>query len=167
MYVPLGFRQSCPKRSKTLKPEKLPVAKFWLSIRYESVGITSCCFQGFEPKAPEKWSFGEYQEGCVRTQPLSCQERHGFVKYGGVKLPDTTKSRANRSSSLVECRDICSSNCSVSLYTRENREEKRRNLFSPCAKVTATDSLAFNRKLGEGGFANENFREESPTKIAD
>nr|XP_008386045.3 receptor-like serine/threonine-protein kinase SD1-6 isoform X1 [Malus domestica] len=74
------------------------------------------CFQGYEPRAPDKWSYGDFQEGCVRAQPLSCLKKHGFVKYSGVKLPDNTNSLTNQSSGRAECGDNCLSNCSCVAY---------------------------------------------------
>ncbi|VVA35441.1 Hypothetical predicted protein [Prunus dulcis] len=74
------------------------------------------CFKGFEPKALGKWNIGAYQEGCVRTEPLSCQNKHEFIKYPGVKLPDITNSWVNQTLSLRECREICLNNCSCMAY---------------------------------------------------
>ncbi|XP_021808514.1 G-type lectin S-receptor-like serine/threonine-protein kinase At4g27290 isoform X3 [Prunus avium] len=74
------------------------------------------CFKGFKPKALEKWNFGEHQEGCVRTEPLSCQNKPEFIKYPELKLPDITNSWVNQTLSLRECREICLNNCSCMAY---------------------------------------------------
>ncbi|PRQ31558.1 putative protein kinase RLK-Pelle-DLSV family [Rosa chinensis] len=79
------------------------------------------CLKGFKPKAPDKFNNGEYSGGCDRTEALNCQNKDdGFVKYAGVKLPDTTDSRVNQSMSLEECRENCFNNCSCVAYASSN-----------------------------------------------
>jgi hypothetical protein len=80
------------------------------------------CLKGFKPKSQEKWELMDWTQGCVRKKPLSCQDkhRHGFLRYVGLKLPDTTHSWVNRSMSLKECRGKCLNNCSCMAYTNTN-----------------------------------------------
>ncbi|VVA35434.1 Hypothetical predicted protein [Prunus dulcis] len=77
------------------------------------------CLKGFKPMSQEKWNLMDWSLGCVRNKPLSCQERYkdGFVKFVGLKLPDTTHSWVNKSMNLKECRTKCLSNCSCMAYT--------------------------------------------------
>ncbi|PQM42342.1 hypothetical protein Pyn_20686 [Prunus yedoensis var. nudiflora] len=77
------------------------------------------CLKGFKPVSQEKWNLMDWSLGCVRNNPLSCQERYkdGFVKFVGLKLPDTTHSWVNRSMNLKECRTKCLNNCSCMAYT--------------------------------------------------
>ncbi|XP_021808507.1 G-type lectin S-receptor-like serine/threonine-protein kinase At4g27290 isoform X2 [Prunus avium] len=77
------------------------------------------CLKGFKPKSQEKWNLTDWSLGCVRNKPLSCQERYkdGFVKFVGLKLPDTTHSWVSKSMNLKECRTKCLKNCSCMAYT--------------------------------------------------
>ncbi|ONI12980.1 hypothetical protein PRUPE_4G195400 [Prunus persica] len=77
------------------------------------------CLKGFKPISQEKWNLMDWSLGCVRNKPLSCQERYkdGFVKFVGLKLPDTTHSWVNKSMNLKECRTKCLNNCSCMAYT--------------------------------------------------
>ncbi|KAL6313976.1 hypothetical protein AAG906_011707 [Vitis piasezkii] len=45
-----------------------------------------------------------WSNGCIRSTRLDCQKGDGFVKYSGVKLPDTRSSWFNESLNLKECR---------------------------------------------------------------
>lgn len=81
------------------------------------------CLKGFRSKSPETWNPDEWSQGCVRTTQLSCQDEDttdGFIKFSGLKLPDTTNSWVNRSMNLKECRIKCLSNCSCMAYTNSD-----------------------------------------------
>ncbi|GLT64179.1 hypothetical protein SLA2020_366870 [Shorea laevis] len=80
------------------------------------------CLKGFKPESQEKWESMDWTQGCVRNKPLSCQEKHkhGFLKFFGLKLPDTTYSWVNKSMNLKECRVKCLNNCSCMAYTNSN-----------------------------------------------
>lgn len=81
------------------------------------------CLKGFKPKSQEKWELMDWSEGCVRSEPLRCQEgksKDGFVKFSGLKVPDTTHSWLNESMNLKECRVKCLNNCSCMAYTNSN-----------------------------------------------
>ena len=77
------------------------------------------CVEGFKPKSPERWNPDDWAEGCVRTAELSCKDKDkiGFVKLGGLKLPDTTYSWMNESMNLNECGVKCLNNCSCTAYS--------------------------------------------------
>ncbi|RVW37249.1 Receptor-like serine/threonine-protein kinase SD1-8 [Vitis vinifera] len=68
--------------------------------------------KGFRPKFQSNWDMEDWSNGCVRSTPLDCQKGDGFVKYSGVKLPDTRSSWFNESMNLKECASLCLSNCS-------------------------------------------------------
>ncbi|KAL5547446.1 hypothetical protein UlMin_002677 [Ulmus minor] len=76
------------------------------------------CLKGFKPKSPSKWNIMDWSEGCVRNNPLSCQEKEkdGFIKFSRLKLPDTASSWVNKSMNLNECRAKCLRNCSCMAY---------------------------------------------------
>uniref|UniRef100_A0A2N9FCP0 non-specific serine/threonine protein kinase n=1 Tax=Fagus sylvatica TaxID=28930 RepID=A0A2N9FCP0_FAGSY len=80
------------------------------------------CLEGFKPKSSETWNPDEWSKGCVRKRQLSCQDKDkiGFVKFVGIKLPDTTNSWMNRSMNLEECRVKCLNNCSCTAYSNSN-----------------------------------------------
>ncbi|XP_030440747.2 G-type lectin S-receptor-like serine/threonine-protein kinase At4g27290 [Syzygium oleosum] len=78
------------------------------------------CLPGFSPKSPEKWKSMDWSGGCKRNQPLECGDRDAFVKFGRLKLPDTTFSWVNRTLDLKECRAKCLRNCSCMAYTNSD-----------------------------------------------
>ncbi|XP_060200260.1 G-type lectin S-receptor-like serine/threonine-protein kinase At4g27290 isoform X2 [Lycium barbarum] len=74
------------------------------------------CLDKFVPKHPDDWNRADWSSGCVRNHPLNCSE-DGFIKYSGVKLPDTRNSWFNETMKLDECKVVCSRNCSCMGYT--------------------------------------------------
>ncbi|XP_031119295.1 G-type lectin S-receptor-like serine/threonine-protein kinase At4g27290 [Ipomoea triloba] len=74
------------------------------------------CFGKFVPKHQGDWDSADWSAGCVREVGLNCSS-DGFLRYSGVKLPDTNISWYNRTMSLEECRDVCKRNCSCMAYT--------------------------------------------------
>ncbi|KAL5548142.1 hypothetical protein UlMin_003373 [Ulmus minor] len=77
------------------------------------------CLKGFRPKSQQKWNSMDWLGGCVRKSPLSCEDKQndGFVKFSGLKLPDTTHTWVNKTMDLKKCRAKCLSNCSCMAYT--------------------------------------------------
>ena len=80
------------------------------------------CLEGFKPKSTERWNPDNWAKGCVRTTELSCEDKDkiGFVKFVGLKLPDTTYSWVNKSMNLNECRVKCLNNCSCMAYSNSD-----------------------------------------------
>ena len=74
------------------------------------------CLRGFVPKFPEKWKAADWSDGCVRKTRLVCGTKEGFVKYSGVKLPDTRHIRYDLKINLKECENLCLKNCSCTAY---------------------------------------------------
>lgn len=74
------------------------------------------CLKGYKPKFVEKWRVGDWSNGCIRKTQLACGNGDGFVKYSGLKLPDTQNSWFNQSLSHEECKSFCSKNCSCTAY---------------------------------------------------
>ncbi|GFP89948.1 g-type lectin s-receptor-like serine/threonine-protein kinase at4g27290 [Phtheirospermum japonicum] len=75
------------------------------------------CLDKFTPNDPRGWDRGDWSNGCARRTPLDCENGDGFLKYSGVKLPDTQNSWFSESMSLKECKELCSRNCSCTAYT--------------------------------------------------
>ncbi|KAL7186403.1 hypothetical protein ACSBR2_028200 [Camellia fascicularis] len=75
------------------------------------------CLSKFVPKNSISWAMIDWSEGCVRRTPLDCKNGDGFVKYSGMKLPDTWSSWFNRTMTIGECREVCLKNCSCMAYT--------------------------------------------------
>ncbi|KAF3659586.1 G-type lectin S-receptor-like serine/threonine-protein kinase [Capsicum annuum] len=75
------------------------------------------CLEKFVPKYPQQWEKGDWTEGCVRRTPLDCNKEHVFLRYSGIKLPDTNHSRYNKTMTLEECRQVCSRNCFCTAYS--------------------------------------------------
>ncbi|KAL3639902.1 hypothetical protein CASFOL_014870 [Castilleja foliolosa] len=75
------------------------------------------CLSKFTPNDPRGWDRGDWWNGCSRRMPLSCENGDGFLRYSGVKLPDTLNSRFYQSMSLEECKEMCMRNCSCTAYT--------------------------------------------------
>ncbi|KAI9093269.1 hypothetical protein K1719_027283 [Acacia pycnantha] len=80
------------------------------------------CLEGFKPQSPEAWESMDWSKGCVRKKPLSCEDKlkDGFVKFGGLKLPDTEHSWLDESMNLQQCREKCLNNCSCMAFTNSN-----------------------------------------------
>ncbi|PRQ31519.1 putative protein kinase RLK-Pelle-DLSV family [Rosa chinensis] len=77
----------------------------------------SCgCLKGFAPKSPEDWEVADWSHGCVRKTPLDCHDGEGFLKYSGIKLPDTQHSWYNKTMNLKECEQVCLKNCNCTAY---------------------------------------------------
>ncbi|KAB1215266.1 hypothetical protein CJ030_MR4G027353 [Morella rubra] len=83
------------------------------------------CLKGFRPKSEEKWALADWTQGCVPKKPLSCQDKHkhGFLKFAGLKVPDTKNTWVDRSINLKECRIKCLDNCSCIAFTNVNVTE--------------------------------------------
>ncbi|KAK1391467.1 hypothetical protein POM88_010523 [Heracleum sosnowskyi] len=75
------------------------------------------CMDGFDPKIPEDWAKADWSNGCSRNVQLECGNGDGFVKYSGVKLPDTRWSWYNMSMSIAECEDKCKKDCNCTAYS--------------------------------------------------
>ncbi|XP_017980500.1 PREDICTED: G-type lectin S-receptor-like serine/threonine-protein kinase At4g27290 [Theobroma cacao] len=73
------------------------------------------CLKGFVPKFPNQWNIKQWSDGCVRKTPLNCST-DGFIKYSGVKLPDSGKSWFNYSINLDGCKNLCKKDCSCTAY---------------------------------------------------
>ncbi|KAJ6966580.1 G-type lectin S-receptor-like serine/threonine-protein kinase [Populus alba x Populus x berolinensis] len=74
------------------------------------------CLKEFEPKSLEDWTAADWSQGCVRKVPLDCSNGEGFIKYTGIKVPDTRKSWYNKTINLEECEEVCLKNCSCTAY---------------------------------------------------
>ncbi|KAK4796111.1 hypothetical protein SAY86_028437 [Trapa natans] len=74
------------------------------------------CLKAFEPRFPDYWATSDWSGGCVRKKILNCTEGEGFLKYSGMKLPDTRGSWYNQTMSLEECSRVCRDNCSCTAY---------------------------------------------------
>ncbi|KAJ0733758.1 putative protein kinase RLK-Pelle-DLSV family [Helianthus annuus] len=79
------------------------------------------CLKGFEPTSPDQVTDTEWSKGCRHTIPLNCDPGEGFNKYTNLNLPDTQGSWYNQAMTLVECEEMCKSNCSCTAYTNSNR----------------------------------------------
>lgn len=75
------------------------------------------CLEGFIPKFPQDWNAADWSHGCVRKVPLKCRDGEGFLKYSGIKLPDTRESWYNMTMDLNECKKLCLKNCSCTAYS--------------------------------------------------
>ncbi|CAA2964589.1 G-type lectin S-receptor-like serine threonine-kinase At4g27290 [Olea europaea subsp. europaea] len=86
------------------------------------------CMDKFKPKDPKDWLSADWSNGCVRKTPLNCKS-DGFIKYSGIKLPDTRNSWYNLSMSLEKCREICMTNCSCMAYSNIDIRGKGNGCF--------------------------------------
>ncbi|XP_055834138.1 G-type lectin S-receptor-like serine/threonine-protein kinase At4g27290 isoform X2 [Solanum dulcamara] len=75
------------------------------------------CLEKFVPKYPQQWEKGDWTRGCVRRTPLDCNREHVFIRYSGIKLPDTKHSRYDKTMTLEGCRQVCSTNCACTAYS--------------------------------------------------
>ncbi|XP_055834141.1 G-type lectin S-receptor-like serine/threonine-protein kinase At4g27290 isoform X5 [Solanum dulcamara] len=75
------------------------------------------CLEKFVAKYPQQWEKGDWSEGCVRRTPINCKKEHIFIKYSGIKLPNTKYSQYEKTMTLEGCRQVCSRNCSCTGYS--------------------------------------------------
>ena len=80
------------------------------------------CVQGFKPKSLQTWNPKEWSKGCERSKQLSCQDKDkiAFVKFVGLKSPDSTNSWVEESMDFEECKDKCLNNCNCTAFTNSN-----------------------------------------------
>ncbi|RDX60514.1 G-type lectin S-receptor-like serine/threonine-protein kinase, partial [Mucuna pruriens] len=78
------------------------------------------CLKGFRPKSPEAWVSSGWSEGCERNKSLSCNKPAGFVKFEGLKVPDTTHTLLDKTIGLEECKVKCLKNCSCMAYANSD-----------------------------------------------
>ncbi|KAK7405147.1 hypothetical protein VNO78_06345 [Psophocarpus tetragonolobus] len=76
------------------------------------------CLEGFKPKSPQDWNQMDWTKGCVHSEPWKCgvDNKDGFRRIEGMKMPDTTHSWINRSMTLEDCKAKCLQNCSCTAY---------------------------------------------------
>ncbi|KAK4398433.1 G-type lectin S-receptor-like serine/threonine-protein kinase [Sesamum angolense] len=67
------------------------------------------------PKDPEGWVRADWSNGCIRGTNLSCQG-DAFLRYSGIKLPDSRHSWSYADMTLEECEAECLRNCSCTAY---------------------------------------------------
>ncbi|CAN1154336.1 G-type lectin S-receptor-like serine/threonine-protein kinase At4g27290 [Linum perenne] len=103
------------------------------------------CLDGFTPKSPTDWNVTKWSDGCIRRTPLGCNRNDGFLKYSGIKVPDSSSSSYTRSISLAECQGLCMENCSCTAYASLDI----RNGGSGCLRWFG--DLIDIRGLAEGG----------------
>ncbi|GAY52972.1 hypothetical protein CUMW_146030 [Citrus unshiu] len=78
------------------------------------------CLEGFEPKSPGDWYMLDKSGGCGRKTPLNCKHGDGFLKLKTVKVPDTRYAQVDKNISLLECKELCSRNCSCTAYANSD-----------------------------------------------
>ncbi|KAH1127717.1 hypothetical protein GLYMA_06G261300v4 [Glycine max] len=114
------------------------------------------CLIGFSPKSPQALASSDWSQGCVRNTQLSCNDvdKDGFVKFEGLKVPDTTYTWVDESIGLEECRVKCLTNCSCMTYTNSDI----RGTVSGC--VMWFGDLIDMRQFETGGqvYDHSNFR---------
>ncbi|XP_043807878.1 G-type lectin S-receptor-like serine/threonine-protein kinase At1g61370 [Manihot esculenta] len=98
---------------------------FGVCQRY-APNLTCRCLKGFVPKSDDEWRKGNWTGGCIRRTELSCGgntssvnaqggKPDGFLKVGGLKLPDWHVYLKVLDKN--ECHQRCLSNCSCSGYS--------------------------------------------------
>ncbi|XP_022876889.1 G-type lectin S-receptor-like serine/threonine-protein kinase At4g27290 [Olea europaea var. sylvestris] len=76
------------------------------------------CLDRFVPKDQEGLVRSDWSNGCIRRTPLNCEKGDVFLKYSGVKMPDSRYSWVNKNMTLEECKVNCLKNCSCIAYTQ-------------------------------------------------
>nr|KYP44598.1 Putative serine/threonine-protein kinase receptor [Cajanus cajan] len=78
------------------------------------------CLEGFSPKSQQEWNTSNWRQGCIQNEPFHCKDRDVFVKYVGMKVPETTHTWVDENINLDECRARCSNNCSCMAFTNSD-----------------------------------------------
>ncbi|KAJ8537837.1 hypothetical protein K7X08_014377 [Anisodus acutangulus] len=120
------------------------------------------CLEKFVPKYPQQWETGDWSGGCVGRKPYHCNKEHVFLKYSGIKLPDTEHSQYDKTMTLEGCRQKTlwkrtrhlyqDSSELVSEAEEETKEELELPMFQLPTITRATNNFAVNKNIGEGGF---------------
>ncbi|KAL0284557.1 UNVERIFIED_CONTAM: G-type lectin S-receptor-like serine/threonine-protein kinase [Sesamum angustifolium] len=117
---PTGYPQIVMRQNKVVKFRIGP----WNGLRFcgipnkgrshilHDVWIDLCQL----PKDPEGWVRADWSNGCIRRTNLSCQG-DAFLRYSGIKLPDSRHSWSYARMTLEECEAECLRNCSCTAYT--------------------------------------------------
>ncbi|KAL3851244.1 hypothetical protein ACJIZ3_013126 [Penstemon smallii] len=71
------------------------------------------CLRGFRANSPNDWGRLDNSDGCRRKYALNCSS-DGFVKFGGVKLPDNFTIKSNLSTE--DCGGYCLKECKCMAY---------------------------------------------------
>nr|GMD96448.1 G-type lectin S-receptor-like serine/threonine-protein kinase At4g27290 [Ipomoea batatas] len=89
------------------------------SCNYDNFPVCGFLDDKFLPRDKVAWGKSDFSGGCVRRTPLNCQNvtSNGFLKYSGIKLPDTEFTWFNTSMNLEECEQVCLKNCSCMAYS--------------------------------------------------
>ncbi|KAL2245387.1 UNVERIFIED_CONTAM: G-type lectin S-receptor-like serine/threonine-protein kinase [Sesamum indicum] len=74
------------------------------------------CLDRFVPKDEQAWVGSDWSGGCLRRTPLNCQD-DVFLRYSGIKMPDSQFTWFNESFTLDECEAECLRNCSCMAYS--------------------------------------------------
>ncbi|XP_022753955.1 G-type lectin S-receptor-like serine/threonine-protein kinase At4g27290 [Durio zibethinus] len=83
------------------------------------------CLKGFRPESEGMDSNNRnWSKKCVKESSSDCQNREGFLKLVGVKLPDFIEFKLNESMNLMECEMDCLKNCSCSAYASTKLDEQ-------------------------------------------
>ncbi|KAL1346110.1 hypothetical protein AAHE18_08G166400 [Arachis hypogaea] len=80
-----------------------------------STSLSNQCQHYACPKSPKDWNNGNWFTGCERRTNLNCHD-DGFLRYTGVKLPNTSSSFFSETLNLKECGQLCLSKCSCTAY---------------------------------------------------
>nr|GMC54414.1 G-type lectin S-receptor-like serine/threonine-protein kinase At4g27290 [Ipomoea batatas] len=78
------------------------------------------CLDHFLPRNQADWGMAKFAGGCVRKKSLEChtgKDAGGFLKYSGIKVPDTQNSWYNETMTLQECQQECLKNCSCTAFS--------------------------------------------------
>ncbi|KAJ8542959.1 hypothetical protein K7X08_005482 [Anisodus acutangulus] len=93
--------------------------RFSLCGPYSSCNINNSppcdCLKGFQPRYPQE-SAADWSNGCVRRTSLDCNH-DGFLKFSGIKMPDSRNSWYNESMNLEECEKMCLADCDCTAYS--------------------------------------------------
>ncbi|KAH0651447.1 hypothetical protein KY285_031571 [Solanum tuberosum] len=93
--------------------------RFGLCGPYSSCNINNSppcdCLKGFEPRYPQD-SATDWSSGCVRRTSLDCTY-DGFLKFTGIKMPDSRNSWYNESINLEDCEEMYLADCNCTAYS--------------------------------------------------
>ncbi|XP_039013628.1 G-type lectin S-receptor-like serine/threonine-protein kinase At4g27290 [Hibiscus syriacus] len=81
------------------------------------------CLEGFVPRSEREWRVLNWTGGCVRSTPLDCRKRQGFLQIENVKFPDLLDFKLDERLNLEYCRAECLKNCSCTAYAKSNHNE--------------------------------------------
>ena len=103
------------------------------------------CLPGFKPKSPERWSDGDFSDGCSKKTAL-CGDTFLMLKMIQVRRYDIELPGKNES----ECRRECLKNCRCQAYAGAGKMKRGRDSIPPKCWIWSEDLGSLQEDSSKG-----------------